>query len=117
MSEDDLLFADELPDFGGALSKEESESLLSFLTVPYVRIPLVIGFFASRDRATYLMNEQLQALFTAVLFEGGTWVDKRRRHCAAIDEVPLRRYDRSASIFGNGGGYGTTGARGESETC
>jgi hypothetical protein len=60
VSEDDVLFADELPTFGGTLSVEESEALLSFLTVPYARIPLVVGFFATRDRASYLMNTDLQ---------------------------------------------------------
>ena len=61
-----MLFADELPTFGGTLSLEESEALLSYLTVPYCRVPLVCGFFAARDRSSYLMNGDLQALFTAV---------------------------------------------------
>jgi hypothetical protein len=42
------------------LSVGESEALLSYLTVPYVRIPLVVGFFAAKDRSTYLFNEELQ---------------------------------------------------------
>jgi hypothetical protein len=66
VSEDDVLFADELPTFGGTLSLEESEALLSYLTVPYCRVPLVCGFFAARDRSSFLMNGDVQALFTAV---------------------------------------------------
>ena len=61
--------ADALPRFDDTLSREESEMLLSYLTVDYTRIPLVLGFFASRDRATYLFNRDLQALLRAVLFE------------------------------------------------
>ena len=49
----------------------------------YMRIPLVVRFFADLhidadtkalrcgDRVTYLFNAQLQALFSAVLFEQG----------------------------------------------
>ena len=35
-----------LPDFDGALSQRDSELLLSYLTVPYLRLPLVVSFFA-----------------------------------------------------------------------
>ena len=52
----------------------ESELLLSYLTVDYVRIPLVVNFFASHDRITYLFNRELQDLLRSVLFEPGTWV-------------------------------------------
>ena len=79
-TEDDILHAEKLPRFQNTLSAEESELLMSFLTVPYMRIPLVVGFFADLhenengeircgDRVTYLFNSQLQALLRAVLFE------------------------------------------------
>jgi hypothetical protein len=73
-TEDDVLHADALPNFGETLSTEESTTLMSYLTVHYVRIPLVVGFFASRDRVTYLFNPELQNLFRAVLFEAGPWL-------------------------------------------
>ncbi len=69
-TEDDVLHCDALPTFSNTLSREESEQLMSYLTVDYVRIPLVLGFFASRDRVTYLFNPALQALLRAVLLEG-----------------------------------------------
>ena len=75
-SEDDVLHSTGLPTFGNTLSREESEMLMSYLTVDYVRIPMVLGFFASRDRVTYLFNPSLQALLRAVLFEGGAWVSQ-----------------------------------------
>jgi hypothetical protein len=113
VSEDDVLFADDLPTFGGTLSLEESEALLSYLTVPYCRVPLVCGFFAARDRSAYLMNGDLQALFAAVLFEGGAWADPRATP-AAVASVPLRCYGGAS---GSSGGFGSSsssvGGRGE----
>ena len=88
-SEEDVLHAENLPRFGDTLSAEESETLLSYLTVPYMRIPLIASFFASRDRVTYLFNEDLQRLFYAVLFEAGDWVDASERE-RTIDRVPIR---------------------------
>ena len=68
---------------------EESELLFSFLTVPYVRIPLVLNFFAGRDRVTYLFNEELQKLLRAVLFETGAWVPEQQPH--PIEHIPIRK--------------------------
>eukprot|EP01012_Entosiphon_sulcatum_P024255 TRINITY_DN29428_c0_g1_i1.p1 TRINITY_DN29428_c0_g1~~TRINITY_DN29428_c0_g1_i1.p1 ORF type:complete len:4234 (+),score=586.19 TRINITY_DN29428_c0_g1_i1:35-12736(+) len=87
-SEDDVLHADKLPNFGGALSAEESEMLLGYLTVEYTRVPLVLDFFASQDRATYLFSPALQQLLRAVLFEPGTWVRPTDRH--DVTSVPMR---------------------------
>lgn len=77
-SEDDVLHMWELPDFGEldvantrALGQQDAELLLSYLTVPYLRVPLVISFFASDDRIHALQSPTLQALLDAVLFEPG----------------------------------------------
>ena len=76
--EDDILHQWELPDFGEldvgsakALGQHDSELLLSYLTVPYLRVPLVISFFASDDRIHSLQVPKLQALLEAALFEPG----------------------------------------------
>ena len=68
----------ELPDFGEldvgharALGQHDAELLLSYLTVPYLRIPLVVSFFASDDRIHSLQSPKLQALLDAALFEPG----------------------------------------------
>lgn len=37
-------------DFDKTLGQRDSELLLSFLTVPYMRIPLLLSFFATEDR-------------------------------------------------------------------
>ena len=84
-TEEDVLHTDDLPRFHGTLSSEESEALLSYLTVGYIRVPLVAHFFADLqsifdegsgayelhcgNRATFLFNEQLQALFRSVVLE------------------------------------------------
>ena len=88
VTEDDILHIDKLPTFNDVLSREESELLLSYLTVEYVRIPLVVAFFASQDRHMYLFIEKLQKLFRSVLFESGSWVSSSKH--LIIDEVPIR---------------------------
>lgn len=88
-SEDDILHLDKLPSFGDTLSHEESETLLSYLTCEYIRIPLVLSFFATRDRQTYLFNPQLQVLVRAVLFEPGAWVAIGGHKPVAV--VPIRQ--------------------------
>eukprot|EP00048_Salpingoeca_helianthica_P023358 m.23852 g.23852 ORF g.23852 m.23852 type:complete len:4219 (+) comp8583_c1_seq1:2019-14675(+) len=87
-SEDDVLHAPKLPNFSSTLSREEAESLLSFLTVDYVRIPLVLGFFATSDHITYLFNRDLQELLHAAVFDAGPWVQPGRQ--AAVVHVPAR---------------------------
>ena len=75
-SESDVLHMWDLPDFGSlevgqarALGQQDSEMLLSFLTVPYMRIPLVVTFFSSDDRIHSLQSDQLQHILDATLFE------------------------------------------------
>jgi hypothetical protein len=70
-TEDDILHTSNLPTFGGTLTTEESEMLLSILTTPYLRIPMVLQFFASSDRHSYLLHEDLQRVLRATLFEPG----------------------------------------------
>ena len=91
-TEDDVLHAEELPTFGDTLSREEAELLFSFLTVDYVRLPLVLNFFADKDRVTYLFNSDLQAMLRGLLFEGGPWVPDWE--LAPIKRVPERRTKR-----------------------
>ena len=87
-TEDDVLHAEDLPDFSGTLSRDESEMLFSYLVVDYARIPLVLNFFAEKDRVTYLINEDLQRLLLATLFESGPFVPDRER--TRIRRVPER---------------------------
>ena len=54
-----------------ALGQRDAELILSFMTVPYLRIPLALSFFASNDRVHALQSTQLQDLLDGILFEGG----------------------------------------------
>ena len=62
-----------LPDFGGRLSAHNCELLLSYLTAPYVRIPLVLRLLAQPNTLPALSSPQLQAVVDAALFEPAAW--------------------------------------------
>jgi hypothetical protein len=49
-TEDDVLHIKNLPNFEDALGQRDSELLISYLTVPYLRLPLVVTFFSTEDR-------------------------------------------------------------------
>ncbi|KAH9262352.1 hypothetical protein BASA82_000599, partial [Batrachochytrium salamandrivorans] len=70
-TEEDVLHVKKLPDFG--LSPRNVELLASYLTVPYLRIPLVLRFFGSQEMTTSLRHRELQDLVDGVVFEGGEW--------------------------------------------
>eukprot|EP01060_Flectonema_neradi_P006280 TRINITY_DN1420_c0_g1_i1.p1 TRINITY_DN1420_c0_g1~~TRINITY_DN1420_c0_g1_i1.p1 ORF type:complete len:4698 (+),score=1051.93 TRINITY_DN1420_c0_g1_i1:123-14216(+) len=67
--EDDILHIKSLPTFEDVLSQRESELLLSYLTVPYLRIPLVLNFFATDDRVSALRSDTIKRVLDSVLFE------------------------------------------------
>ena len=59
-SEDDVLHLRVLPSFDGCLRPRESELLLQYLTVPYLRVPLLLRFFSSAAHVHALGNPKLQ---------------------------------------------------------
>ena len=64
-----------------ALGQHDAELLLSYLTVPYLRVPLVVSFFATDDRIHSLQSHKLQLLFEAALFEPAFWpLSHENRH-------------------------------------
>ena len=66
--EEDILHLEELPNFDNALSPEEAEAFLSYLTARHVAPPLVLAFFGG-DRIGQLLNRRLQGIVESVLFE------------------------------------------------
>ena len=76
-TEDDILHLEnkELPTFGNVLSPSDSERFVQFLTAPYIRIPLIMDFFANGDptRLSGLKTKSLQMIVDAALFEPGRW--------------------------------------------
>ena len=65
----------ELPTFGHVLSPSDAEKFVQFLTVPYIRIPLILDFFANGDpsRLSALRTKSLQMIVDAALFEPARW--------------------------------------------
>jgi hypothetical protein len=56
-TEDDLLHLPNLPNFDSTLPGSDVEVLLSILTVPYLRIPMILSFFATEERIHSLRSE------------------------------------------------------------
>ncbi|CAL1133950.1 unnamed protein product, partial [Cladocopium goreaui] len=76
-SEDDVLHVHTMPSFGDRLGQADSELLLSYLTVPYLRLPLCLGYFSTEDRVHALSQSQLRDVLQAVVFEPGRFLPSR----------------------------------------
>ena len=82
-TEDDVLHIRNLPTFEDSIGQQDSEMLLSYMTVPYLRIPLVLSFFASEDRIHALKSTELQSVIDSVVFEPGKYLN-----LSAGQEIP-----------------------------
>ena len=65
---------------------------MSYLTVPYLRIPLVINFFAQPERILALGEPQLRHVLDCVLFEPGEWQKDDLREEPKCIPAPDRRH-------------------------
>ena len=72
-TEEDVLHVRHLPDFGGHLNGRDSELMLSYLTAPYIRTPLILRFFSDHARLRALASPELRDVLDACLFEPGLW--------------------------------------------
>lgn len=101
MTEDDVLHLEnkELPTFGNVLTPSDSERFIQFLTVPYIRIPLILDFFANGDptRLSALKTKTMQLIVDAALFEPGRW--KPSDFSDYITEVPVVDIDRLENLL------------------
>lgn len=70
-TEEDVLHLKKLPDFDGTLRGSDAELLLSYLTAPYLRIPLLLRFFATPERISALGSRELQSVLHSSVFEPG----------------------------------------------
>ena len=61
------------------LSARDAELLLTYLTAPYLRVPLLVNFFADQQRLNALSSTRLQEVLEAALFEPGTWQEDDAR--------------------------------------
>jgi len=100
-TEDDILHLEnkELPTFGNVLSPSDSERFVQFLTAPYIRIPLIMDFFANGDptRLSALKTKSLQMIVDAALFEPGRW--KPADYTDTISEIPVVDYDKLEELL------------------
>jgi hypothetical protein len=71
-TEEDVLLSGKLETFKEILSLDEAEKLASFLTVPFLRIPLILNFFAD-NRLGLLLKEDIKVVFETSLFQTHTW--------------------------------------------
>lgn len=97
-SEDDVLHIRQLPDFEGRMSQRDSELLLSYLTVPYMRIPLVLWFFACPERIHCLGVKELQHVVDCCLFEPALWQAEKEKK--EPKSVPADNRDHLATPCG-----------------
>jgi hypothetical protein len=101
VTEDDVLHLEtkELPTFGNILTPSDAERFIQFLTVPYIRIPLILDFFANGDptRLSALKTKSLQLIVDAALFEPGRW--KPADFTDFISEVPVVDIDRLENLL------------------
>jgi len=108
-TETDVLYVknENLPTFGGRLSTRESELLLQYLTAPYLRIPLVLSFFASPERTSVLAHPDIQRLIDCVVFEPGSWLEtpefvgqEHADRTKLPDLIPAMKRDHLATAAG-----------------
>ena len=102
-TEDDVIYRPNLPSFeekfGQVLNQRDSELLISYLTVPYMRLPLILSFFASDDRIHKLQSKALRLILDSVLFEPGKYL--RVDMCGVVPVmVPTAHLDLLASSYG-----------------
>lgn len=117
-TEDDVIYRANLPSFDSAagtkkgvlgvspahlvtaaLGQRDSELLLSFLTVPYLRLPLVLNFFATDDRVHKLALPKLRDILDSVLFEPGQFLFMSNTGVEPV-MVPTQHPELLASVYG-----------------
>lgn len=97
-TEDDVLHIKNLPSFDDLVGQRDSELLISYLTVPYMRIPLCLAFFSTEDRVHTLKNRKLQDVLDSVVFEPGKYLPFGSQ--AEPKEVPTQQPRLLATPYG-----------------
>eukprot|EP00760_Papus_ankaliazontas_P024689 PhM_4_TR2411/c0_g2_i1/m.74313 len=97
--EDDLLHIKNLPNFDDTMGQRDAELLLSYLTVPYLRIPLVLRFLATEDRVSFLSSKEVRWMLDGVLFEPGRFLARDLTDVSPT-EVPTENAALIATPYG-----------------
>jgi hypothetical protein len=88
-TEDDVLYLKKLPDFNGKLTTSETEIVLQYLTVPYLRIPLILQFFSNVEKIDALSSSaDLRNVLMASLFEPSLWQPEIIQ-CTSTGKLPF----------------------------
>jgi len=101
VSEVDIVHSADLPEISRHLPPRDTEDLLRFLTVPYLRVGLVLGFFASEERAPALTSSKVQELISACVFEPGPYSSLTQ---AIPEHIPIHESKKDA-LLGTPFGY------------
>ena len=97
LNEDDVVHhLGALPNFDGKLADEDSERLMTYLTVPFMNIPLVLGLF-NRENIGALLDTKLQCLLEWVLFETGPFTNEVNA-AVEVKKVPIE-YDKQDKLL------------------
>ena len=91
-TEEDVLHLTNLPTFDGLLRPSESELLLTYLTAPYLRVPLVLRHFADAQRVRALGHPEIQGVLDACFFEPGPWQPPGSVEVPACIPAPSRAH-------------------------
>ena len=100
LDEEDVLHVDKLPTFGGRLPAQQCEVLLQFLTVPYLRIPLVSNWFSQPLQVMLLNVPELQETLDACLFEPGVWSPNTSKAAQVPLSIPPNTFDHMVTPCG-----------------
>ena len=99
-TEDDVLHLRQLPEFGGALRPADVEVLLQSLLMPYLRVPLLLRFFAEPSRTAALAQRELQRTLDAAIFEPGVWLPADApKALPTVCPAPLTRVTRGMQVL------------------
>lgn len=78
--------------FDGRINERDSELLISYLTTPFLRIPLILQFFADETRIHALDHPMLQDVVDACLFEPGLWQSQTIKSVPKLIPPPDRSH-------------------------
>jgi hypothetical protein len=100
IDEEDVLHVKDLPTFNNRLPARQCEVLLQFLTVPYMRIPLVMQWFSQPLQVMLLNVTELQEILDACLFEPGAWSPEGTKATRIPLLVPPTTFDHMVTPCG-----------------
>lgn len=79
------------------LATRDAELLLSYLSVPYLRIPLLLNFFADQQRLDALGSTRMQEVLESAIFEPGAWQGTCDRRVPT--EVPVLKAEERTVLL------------------